>query len=110
MLFSMSIAAKQPPYPHVEQDAAGVPIIAGTTMKVVELVMAQHAHGWSPEELSFQFPHLSMAQVHAALAYYWDNQQALDADIAHRSQVADGLGSAARQSPLARRLAAAKRR
>lgn len=110
MLFSMTIAAKQPPYPHVEQDAAGIPIIAGTTMKVVELVMAQHAHGWSPEELSFQFPHLSMAQVHAALAYYWDNQHALDADIAHRSQVAGGLGKAARQSPLARRLAAAKRR
>jgi len=106
----MSIAAKQPPYPHVEQDAAGVPIIAGTTMKVVELVMAQHAYGWSPEELSFQFPHLSMAQVHAALAFYWDNQHALDADIAHRSQVVDGIGSAARQSPLAQRLAAAKRR
>jgi hypothetical protein len=48
-LLSMSTAAKQPPYPHVEHDAAGVPIIAGTTMKVVELVMAQHAHGWSPE-------------------------------------------------------------
>jgi hypothetical protein len=29
-----------PPYPHVELDAAGIPILAGTTMKVAELVMA----------------------------------------------------------------------
>jgi hypothetical protein len=30
-------------------------------------IMAQRAHGWSAEELSFQFPDLSMGQIHAAL-------------------------------------------
>jgi len=34
----------------------GVPIIAGTTMKVVELVVERAAYGWSPEELHFQHP------------------------------------------------------
>jgi hypothetical protein len=43
-------------YEHVQLDANGVPLIAGTNMKVVELVMAQFAHGWSPEELFFQHP------------------------------------------------------
>ena len=38
-------------YEHIRIDVDGVPLIAGTTMKVVELVMAQFAHGWSPEEL-----------------------------------------------------------
>lgn len=38
-------------YEHVQIDANGIPIIAGTTMKVIELVMAQIAYGWSPEEL-----------------------------------------------------------
>ncbi len=104
----MSIAPKQPPYPYVEHDDQGVPFIAGTTMKVVELVMAQRAHGWSPEELSFQFPRISMAQIHSALAYYWDNQQQLDADIERRTEAAEALRDAARQSPLARGLAAAK--
>ncbi|HXB03545.1 MAG TPA: DUF433 domain-containing protein [Candidatus Angelobacter sp.] len=50
-------------------------------MKVVELVMAQSAHGWSPEELHFQFPHLPLGHIHAALAYYWDHKAEVDADI-----------------------------
>ena len=38
-------------YEHVQIDAGGVPIIAGTNMKVVELVMAQldNLHGVSQE-------------------------------------------------------------
>ena len=68
-------------YPHIEHDAKGASVISGTTMKVVELIMAQRAPGWSPEELSFQFPHLSMSQVHAALTYYWDHRGELDEDI-----------------------------
>ena len=41
----MSTGAVRRSYPHVESDSRGVPIIAGTTMKVVELVMAP-AHAW----------------------------------------------------------------
>jgi len=48
----------------------GVPVIAGPTMKVVELVMAQMAYGCSPEELHFQHPYLSMSQIHSAQGYY----------------------------------------
>jgi len=76
-------------YPHLTTDADGVPSIAGTTMKVVELVTAQLAHGWSPEELHFQFPHLSLGQIHAALAYYWDHKGDLDADIDRRARYAE---------------------
>jgi hypothetical protein len=79
-------------------------------MKVVELVMAQRAHGWSAEELSFQFPHLSMGQIHATLAYYWDNREKLDADIDERSAVASRLRVDAGPSSLAERLAAIKNR
>ena len=60
------------------------PIISGTTMKVVELVMAQMAYGWSPEELRFQHPYLTLGQIYSALAYYWDHQEELDADIERR--------------------------
>jgi uncharacterized protein (DUF433 family) len=105
----MSTGAAQRSYPHVESDSRGVPIIAGTTMKLVELVMAQRTHGWSPEELSFQFPFLSMGQIHAALAYYWDHQEELDEDIEKRSSVAEALRAGA-QTPLAQRLTALKHR
>ena len=90
-------------YEHVQLDVSGVPIIVGTNMKVVELVMAQLAHGWSPEELHFQHPYLSLGQIHSALAYYWDHKIELDADIERRRQYAEeerGKGP----SPLANKL------
>ncbi len=97
-------------YPHIDYDAQGAPIVAGTTMKVVEIVMAQRAHGWSPEELCFQFPHLSMGDIHAALAYYWDHEHALDEDIESRSRLADESRLQSASLPVAQRLAALKHR
>ncbi len=57
------------------------PSIAGTTIKVVEMVVEQQAYGWSPEELHFQHPYLTLGQIHSALAYYWDHREELDLDI-----------------------------
>jgi uncharacterized protein (DUF433 family) len=93
-------------YEHVQLDAGGVPIIAGTTMKVIELVMAQMAHGWSPEELHFQHPYLTLGQIHSALAYYWDHKEELDADIEQRWQFAEQSRQEAGPSPLAAKLRA----
>ncbi len=39
-------------------------------MKVVELVVEQRTYGWSPEELHFQHPYLTLRQIHSAPAYY----------------------------------------
>ncbi len=78
-------------YEHIVMDENGVPHIAGTTMKVVELVTAQTAHGWSPEERHFQFPYLSLGQIYSSLAYYWDHQGVLDQDIARRQAMAEDL-------------------
>ena len=90
-------------YEHISLNHQGVPVIAGTTMKVVELVMAQMAHGWSAEELHFQFPFLSMSQIHSALAYYWEHKEELDADIERRAEYAEEMRQQAGPSPLAKR-------
>jgi uncharacterized protein (DUF433 family) len=71
-------------YEHVVLNDAGVQLIFGTTMKVIELVLEQQAYGWSVEELHFQHPYLSLGQIHSALAYYWDHKEILDQDIARR--------------------------
>ena len=78
-------------YEHIVLDQAQVPIIAGTTMKVVELVLDSRAYGWSPEELHFQHPYLTLGQIHSALAYYWDHQEELDQDIERRLQLVDQI-------------------
>lgn len=69
---------------HIRVDEKGVAWIEGTQVKVIEVALDKLAHGWSPEETHFQHPHLSLAQVHAALAYYYDHQTELDAEIERR--------------------------
>jgi uncharacterized protein (DUF433 family) len=68
-------------YEHIVLDDQGVPVIAGANTKVIEVVLAHKAHGMSPEELGYQLPHLSMGQIHSALAYYWDHKQELDEEM-----------------------------
>jgi uncharacterized protein (DUF433 family) len=91
-------------YEHIRLDEHQVPTIAGTTMKVVELVLDHLAYGWSAEELHFQHPALSMGQIYSALAYYWDHKAAIDQDIERRLQVIDQLQQTAKPMTLAERL------
>ncbi len=100
----MTFATSDHKYVHL--DDRGVPVITGTTMKVVELVTAQKAYGWSPEEIHFQHPYLSMSQIHSALAYYWDHQAEIDADIERRLEYAVQLRQTAEPFPLANKLRA----
>src|SRR6266700_6852856 len=65
----------------IELDEQGVAWIRGTRVKVIEVVLDKLAHGSSPEEMALQYPHLSLAQIHAALAYYYEHQMELDAEI-----------------------------
>jgi uncharacterized protein (DUF433 family) len=75
----------------VEIDAEGVAWLSGTRVKVIEVVLDKLAHGWSPEEIHFQHPGLSLAQIHAGLAYYYENQERLDGEIRRRQASADEL-------------------
>lgn len=93
-------------YEHVVLSEAGVPLVAGTNMKVIELVLEKAAYGWSPEELHFQHTYLTLGQIHSALAYYWDHQDELDRDIEQRLEAAERLQRATQPAPLVARLKA----
>jgi uncharacterized protein (DUF433 family) len=86
-------------YKHIVLDEAGVPILQDTTTKVIELVLEKMAYGWSAEELHFQHPHLTLGQIHSALAYYWDHQEELDRDIERRLRRADRIQHEIRSAP-----------
>jgi len=85
-------------------DEQGIAWLAGTRVKVIEVALDKLAYGWSPEEIHFQHSDLSLAQIHAALAYYYENQFRLDAEIEHRrlqaESVATSLGDAALREKL----------
>ena len=93
----MSVATA---YEHVALDERNVPFVEGTPIKIVELVADHKAYGWSPEELHFQHPELTLGQIHSALAYYWDHHQELDDDISERLRRVDRLRGQAAPSPL----------
>lgn len=100
----MSIVETQ--YEHVILNGDNVPVIAGTNMKVIELVLGRMAYGWSPEELHFQHPYLTLGQIYSALACYWDHREELDQDIEQRLEFVDQLQRAREPSPLVARLRA----
>ena len=65
-------------YPHISVTPEGVPTLSGTTIKVVEIVLDYLAHRWTADEIQRQHPHLSLGQIHSALAYYFDHQNEMD--------------------------------
>jgi uncharacterized protein (DUF433 family) len=89
---------------HVYLDEAGVAWIDDTNVKVIEVALDQLAYGWSPEEIHFQHPHLSLAQIHAALAYYHDHRITMGAEIERQLAEVDALAGQSGESPLSRRL------
>lgn len=102
----VSPVASKTGYEHIVLNEEQVPMIAGTTMKVVELVLDHLAYGWSPEELHFQHPYLTMGQIHSALAFYWDHKAEIDQDIERRVQLIAQAQQAAKPSSLVERLKA----
>lgn len=91
-------------YPHIEVSREGVPVVVGTTTKVVEIVLDRLAHHWDADEIQRQHPHLSLAQIHSALAYYYDHQSEIDHDIQQRLAEAESLRAEHSNAALAARL------
>jgi len=93
----------------IELDADGVAWIVGANTKVIEVVLDKMAHGSSPEEMHFQYPHLSLAQIHAALSFYYEHQSEIDAQILREWNEVKELAANQPESPLRQKLRALKR-
>jgi len=100
----------QTSYEHVVLDGAGRPLIAGTTMKVTELVAEMQAFESSPDELQVQHPYLTLGQIQSALAYYRDHASAIDQEIDRQVAEYERARAEASSSPLMARLRARKHR
>lgn len=100
----MTITATE--YKYVQLDDRNIPIIEGTSMKIVELLTSVKAYGWTPEELLQSYPHLTLSKIYSALAYYLDNQQEIDADIERREEYVKQLEQEAGESAFAARMRA----
>lgn len=95
-------------YAHIIFGPDDVPMVAGTRIKVVEIVLDHLARGADAEEILRQFPHLTLGQIHSALGYYYDHQAEVDEDIARRLEKVQELESRLGDTAVARKLKAQK--
>ena len=68
----------------------GTPHIAGTGV-TVRTVVRWYKLGMSAEEIAAEYPHLSLAQVYGALAYYHANRDEMDAHMAAEEAESDRI-------------------
>lgn len=78
--------------------------------RVAQIAMDYLGHGWSADEIHRQHPHLSLAEIHAALGYYFDHVEEIEREIEAESREAERLARNMPPSPLMLRLKALKRR
>lgn len=89
---------------HIHRDATGKAWIDDTNVKVIEVVLDYLGTGSTPEEIHAQYPHLSLAQIHATLAFYYDHREEFDAAIENGLKENDARWAAQQDSPLRARL------
>jgi uncharacterized protein (DUF433 family) len=69
---------------------SGTPHIAGTGV-TVRTIVRYYKLGLSPEEIAAEYPHLSLAQVYGALAYYHANRDEMDEQMAAEEAESDRI-------------------
>jgi uncharacterized protein (DUF433 family) len=60
--------------------------IAGHRIRVMDIVTQHEKRGLCPEEIVYQYPSITLADVYAALAYYHDNRAEIEADFRNDEQ------------------------
>ena len=78
--------------------------IGDKNVKVIEVVLDHLAYGWSADAIHEQHPHLSLAEIHAALAFYYDHTGEFEAQIQRQNDELKTLRDATGKSPLQTRL------
>jgi uncharacterized protein DUF433 len=98
-------------YPHIRKTADEPARLERLPRIRVAQIVADHiGNGWSAEEILRQYPHLQPAEVHAALAYYFDHREEIDRELTDDLSEAEEMQKEQADSTLMARLRALKRR
>lgn len=79
--------------------------IAGTRITVKHVFIWVEQMQMTPAQVVAEYPHLTMAQVHAALAYYWSHQAEIHQEIDHEEKLVAELKARALPSRIQETLA-----
>jgi uncharacterized protein (DUF433 family) len=93
------------PYPHIVKEEGRPARLASTPrMRVSHLVIEYLNWGWSPEEMCHQHPVLALSETYAAMAYYFDHQAEIDAEIEADDKASQNAMAKVAPSPVLERL------
>jgi hypothetical protein len=92
-------------YPHIVKEL-GVParLESHPRTRVTMIAVEYLARGLSAEEIVAHYSYLTLSEVHAAMAYYHDHREEIDAEIADELRVLDDSANANSQSPIWQKL------
>ncbi len=77
-------------YPHIETLHGEPARLSSHPRTRVAMLAADHLwRGWSADEIVRHYPYLTLGEVHAALSYYFDNREVIDAELLEESRSAD---------------------
>jgi uncharacterized protein (DUF433 family) len=71
-------------YPHIVKEAGycgGKASIQDTRIRVNNVIWL-HKRGYTPEQILIEYPDLNLAQAYAAIAYYYDHVDEIEAELA----------------------------
>jgi uncharacterized protein (DUF433 family) len=71
----------------------GKACIAGHRIRVMDIVIRHEDLGLNPDEIVAAYPGLSLSDVHAALAYYFDHVDEIRNDIRLNADIAEQFRS-----------------
>ena len=77
----MSMVMKQTKHPYITRNKkirGGVPVISGTGVRVMDIVIRYEIMGQSPEDIIVALPQINLPQVHDALSYYYEHKNEID--------------------------------
>jgi len=94
-------------YPHIVKEP-GTParLASHPRTRVAMIVMDYLGRGLGPEEIVRHYPYLTLAEVHAAMTYYHDHQQEIDAEIQTELEELNNSADANSRSPVWQKLKA----
>ena len=69
-------------YPHIVKEPGAPASLESHPRTRVAMIVADYlSRGWSAEEIARQYPYLSLAEIHAALAHYFDRREEIDDEL-----------------------------
>src|SRR5437588_8200075 len=69
----------------------GKACITGHRIRVMDIVVWHEMRGYSPDEIVQMFPGITLGDVRAALAYYFDHRSEIEADLKRDEELAEKL-------------------